>query len=69
MIVDIWECPTPRCGNYYASSAMAGVDLTKKMNMDLKQKPTHSRARCPDCKARGIEVDRILKHVDTSVFQ
>lgn len=62
--VEVWACATINdddslCGNYYASSS-AG-DLAVNMNTKLNSgEPTHSRARCPDCKAERILCEAVL---------
>lgn len=54
----VWVCPTNGCGNYYAASS-AG-DLRTTMNVEPNSsKTTFPRSRCPDCKTRGREVDRV----------
>lgn len=56
--VIIWLCPTPECGNYYASSSR--IDLKTAMNTRLNSsKATFPLSRCPDCRDRGIDVDRV----------
>jgi hypothetical protein len=47
MNATVWMCPTPGCGNYFASST-AG-DLTQAWNLDQYGKRTFLRSRCPDC--------------------
>lgn len=70
MIAKIWACPTPECGNYYASSGYAGQTLDKEvtgdrgMNGEHTPEAGHSRAECPDCRARGRHVERIPVLVD-----
>jgi hypothetical protein len=54
--VTVWTCPTPGCGNYYGSSS-AG-DLFESFNQDAQGRPTFPRSRCPDCRQRGLDVDR-----------
>lgn len=69
-IVEVWVCPAPRCGNYYASSSQADTDLAAEMQQgrveDRKvpltgeyKPPKHSRAECPDCRQRGEKVERV----------
>lgn len=70
MIVKIWACPTDGCGNYYASSAVVGQNLDTEMSggagMNGEKYPerAHTRAQCPDCRDRGLEVERIPIAVD-----
>jgi hypothetical protein len=54
--VVLWVCPTPGCGNYYASSSAGELDT--EWNHDAKGKPTSARAQCPDCNRRGTRVNR-----------
>lgn len=72
MIVKIWACPTPGCGSYYASSARVGhtldIDKTGGAGMNGEKYPEreHSRAQCPNCRDRGLEVERVPIDVDIS---
>lgn len=54
LTVTVWVCPV--CENYYASSGSG--DLRTEWNHDNKGRPLFTRARCPDCMARGMERDR-----------
>lgn len=65
MQVELWICPTEGCGNYYGASSARGKDLSTMMNYKLTDGsvPTHSRAVCPDCKARGVMVERVCHTV------
>ena len=61
MKAKIWVCPFEDCGNYYASSSQAHLDLTQEENLqgDLTHTQTRwrevvgHRSDCPDCKQRG----------------
>lgn len=70
MIVKIWACPTDGCGNYYASSGPVGQSLDQEitghrgMNGEDNPERGHSRAQCPDCRDRGLEVERVPIAVD-----
>jgi hypothetical protein len=62
MNATVWMCPTPGCGNYFASST-AG-DLTQAWNLDQYGKRTFLRSRCPDCFNRDrTEVQRVPVNV------
>lgn len=57
--VEVWVCPTPGCGNYFASRAEG--DLRQSHNREPNHgKATTSRAECPDCRDRGDRVERVL---------
>jgi hypothetical protein len=69
--VEVWVCPTVDCGNYFAASGLAGRNLnTEKAQAraedryDYKLKYgrdfKHTRANCPDCRQRGLDVERQL---------
>lgn len=67
-LVGFYLCPTPGCGNYYGSSSM--VDLSKEVALGRPEDHVpannpgriarHTRAECPDCRARGQRVERVL---------
>lgn len=74
--VSVWVCPTAGCGNYYAASGQVNLDLQQEMQDAVvenryvplgqpdggkRKPPKHSRAQCPDCRARGIEVERVRR--------
>lgn len=74
--ITVWVCPTPGCGNYFASSGAPDLsqEKTGKKVEDVAewekktgQRHTHMRSACPDCKAlrNGLLVDR--KPVTTRV--
>jgi hypothetical protein len=52
----VWVCPTPGCGNYFASSASG--DLSK-WNTDAYGNNRFLRSRCPVCATHGMEVHRV----------
>lgn len=60
--ITIWVCPN--CGNYYASSE-AG-NLLRIWNMDLKDKPTFTRSRCPNrsCAEQNIHREPITIYME-----
>ena len=68
--VRLWVCPTEGCGDYYASSSTANLDLGEQLNYqgdllhDRNHRPrypivTGNRGQCPDCKGRGKLVQRV----------
>jgi hypothetical protein len=69
--VELWICPTEGCDNHYASSSQRGIDLGKSMTGEKVENrfafaskhggdgTKHSRANCPDCRARGLDVERV----------
>jgi hypothetical protein len=74
VIAQLWICPTDDCANYYGASGQEGLDLTTQMTgVKTEDRPQfasvhgtpwrHSRAQCPDCRARGLKVDRVLVSV------
>lgn len=71
--IHVYVCPTEGCGNYYGTSSMPDLDkeYTGPKTEDRHQVPAsqsplgivgvrHTRAECPDCRQRGIRVDRRL---------
>lgn len=69
MKVSLYICPTKGCGNYYGSSgmpdmeqAMTGVRTENRHEYErVHGTPwSHNRAECPDCRDRGIKVQRKL---------
>lgn len=71
MKVTVWACPTPGCGNYYASSSsgsleqMATVVGQRGVNFESMPEENHRpRSTCPDCWARGERVERLPVELD-----
>jgi hypothetical protein len=74
--VQVYVCPTPGCTSYYGSPTMGdlgkaftGPNIVEKPN---HQKMTgspyrHTRAACPDCRAHGKEVERVLMKISVIV--
>lgn len=70
MIIRIYVCPTPGCGNYYGSKSMTDRPLSEELRQgrveDKEMWSTDrilkgSRADCPDCAAHGLgNVERQL---------
>lgn len=58
-----WMCPTPGCGNYYGASDAPDLSTewtgARGLNFEPTPAAAHTRAQCPDCKARGVEVERV----------
>lgn len=78
--ISAYVCPTPGCGNYFGSCTMP--DLTKEYSgpktenrhqVPAAQSPVgiegvrHTRAACPDCRGRGLDVERRLVTVNVRV--
>lgn len=68
---EVYVCPTPGCGNYAGAKGWEGVDLGDrftgpkvedrgKLEMETGSPWRHSRAACPDCRGRGVAVERAL---------
>lgn len=78
-LVEVWVCPVPQCGNYWASSTNAALstDLQKEQNHEplgnrglwVGAAPvTGTRSDCPDCKALGRgTVQRVKCHTFVDV--
>lgn len=57
--ITVWVCPTPGCGNYYASSSAGDLSQLFNVKPNSSEK-TFPRSRCPDCRDAGRgEVDRV----------
>ena len=67
--VAVYVCPTPGCGNYYGASTMGDLGkqftgpkvedragLARATGSEMR----HTRAECPDCRQRGLAVERKL---------
>lgn len=46
-VIEVWVCN--ECDSFYGASSAEGVDLTKELNTDIKNKPTFPRSTCPNC--------------------
>lgn len=46
-VIRVYVCD---CGNHYSAGSMG--KLSEQFNRDIKQRPTHNRARCPNCGAQ-----------------
>lgn len=73
MKIQVYVCPTDGCMNYYGTSDMPDLteEYTGPKTENRSQVPAdqsrvgiagarHSRAECPDCRQRGVYVDREL---------
>lgn len=72
MKIAVYVCPTIGCGNYYGTNGMpnlheqfTGAKVEDRSALrDASGSPyRHSRAACPDCRSRGIKVERQLVNV------
>lgn len=64
MKISIYVCPTDGCTNYYGSSSMGDMsEVVAKVGANFEPRgPSawHARAACPDCRTKGIMIDREL---------
>lgn len=70
VVVSLYVCPTPGCGNFYGSKSMPDLAAAKvEPPVDNKAAWLEShpgdpvkfmRAECPDCRQRGHRVERVL---------
>jgi hypothetical protein len=74
--VKVYVCPTEGCTNYYGASNMGDLSLqyTGVKREDKHLLPAedsrvgvegmrHNRAECPDCRQRGVFVERELRTI------
>lgn len=63
----VWVCPTKGCGNFYGSSSdqplteqFTGPKVEDRAELERKTGSPwkHNRAECPDCRAKGMKVQR-----------
>lgn len=64
MQIRVYVCPTEGCGSYYGSSGMGELDekIVGQYGQNFERRPVemhHSRAQCPECRARGNKVERV----------
>jgi hypothetical protein len=65
-VIIVYICPTPRCGNYYAAKDFR-LDRTPDLDAEQERRnpgtgeitSTFTRTECPDCRQRGIRVERV----------
>jgi hypothetical protein len=66
--VRVYVCPTPGCGNFFGgsdvgdlASEFTGVRAEDRGDYARKHGSPwrHTRAACPDCRARGASVERV----------
>lgn len=61
--VKVYVCPEPDCGNFAASSSASNLEEEwtgyRGQNGEKHPERAHTRAQCPDCRARGKQVERI----------
>lgn len=63
----IWVCPTAGCGNYFGSSSTVDLAVPSwartedrhAITAEMGRPYRHTRANCPDCRARGVEAERL----------
>lgn len=82
MVIEVYLCPTPGCGSYYGASNTP--DLTKELTGPKTEDrhqiiasasrvgvagKRHSRAECPDCRLRGVHVDRVLRRIPLAAVE
>lgn len=76
MLIEVWCCPTEGCPDFFGA-ASAG-DLSQKFSHPKVEhrfahkqehgvEHRHSRAQCPLCRTRKIEVERVLVRMWVSV--
>lgn len=67
--INVYVCPTPNCGNYYGVAGMpnlsrefTGPKVEDRAHLEeaTGSQMRHTRAECPDCRANGIFVERVL---------
>lgn len=71
MIIQFVVCPTPNCGSYFGSSGMGDMtEVVAKKGANFENRPPHrwhTRASCPACRARGINVERVFVNFDIEI--
>lgn len=64
-------CPTPGCGSYFGSSGMGDMSevvAQKGANFEPRDSSRwHTRASCPNCRQRGLSVQRMLISVSVEI--
>jgi hypothetical protein len=71
MRIQFVVCPTPGCGSYFGSSGMGDMnEVVAKKGANFENRPSHrwhTRASCPDCRGRGISVERVLVNFNIDI--
>lgn len=68
MIIEVWVCPTPGCGDYYGAAGAGDLSQSRNLVSDMKHtvksdpfahpEVVSTRATCQACRARGVDVER-----------
>lgn len=63
VLVDLWVCPNPLCGNYFGASGAPNLSTQwvnfRGPNGEPQPHCAHTRAQCPDCRGGGDETERV----------
>jgi hypothetical protein len=69
VIIVVYACPTPGCGNYFGSSSSGDMaEVMGQSNGNFEPRPESSwfkRVECPDCRQRGKKVERVRVEFET----
>lgn len=76
--IQVYVCPTPGCGNYYGTKSIEQLNLRDQFTGPrIEDRATHvqshgteyrhSRAECPDCRQRGVKVERALVFMEVEL--
>ncbi len=70
MLIALYVCPTPGCGDYYGATGMGDLGAKQNLVSDMKHtvksdpfahpEVVSTRATCQTCRARGMDVTRVL---------
>lgn len=65
--IEMYVCPAPECTNYFGHTGMPDlsteftgpmVENKGKLEQETGSPHKHNRAECPDCRQRGLAVQR-----------
>jgi hypothetical protein len=74
--ISVYVCPSEDCTNYFGASGMpdlsqqwTGPKIEDRAALEASSGSgvRHTRAACPDCRARGHEVERRLMVVNIAI--
>lgn len=76
--IQVYVCPTKGCGNYYGTKSIESLDLHNQFTRPRVEDRAayeqahgtqyrHTRAECPDCRQRGVKVERALVFIEVNL--
>jgi len=70
MLIEVYICPTPGCGDYYGAAGMGDLGAKENLISDMchtvKSDPfahpevVSTRDMCQSCRSRGVDSHRVL---------